>query len=167
MATTTSTTSMNLVFGWDAAGKPTMTISGPGLASFSVFRQTPFRTHYDIMRRFHVDMKLLQTGGYMLPGGSVSVWFPDMLSSKKHPWTNHFTAKEREIVERRTRGVQAQGFVFGCRPVRITFAKLHRSGYSFVGIFEENPKSSRPGITVYKRRDDILNIGFSSSITTI
>lgn len=167
MATTTKTTTMKLVLGWDAAGKPTMTISGPGSSSFPVSRQTPFRTHLDVMTKFHVDMKLLQTGGYMLPGRSVSVWFPNMLSSKNHPWTNHFTAKETKIVERRTRGVQAQGLVSGCRPVRITFAKLHRSGYSFVGIFEEDPKSSHPGITVYKRRDDILNIGFSLSITTI
>ena len=157
---------ITLTFGTDASGRPTMSVKNKNGSIRNVNYQGVFRTHLDAMRLFDVEMELRQSGAYMLPGGSISVWFPNMLTKQSDEWNNRFLANDTVIEVRIPSKLRRKAAVWSGQ-LYITFAKVNKAGYRFVGLFEEDDSAARPGVLVYKRRDNISSIVADSAITTI
>lgn len=143
-----------------------MTTPQGGLISYN----RDFKTHLEAMRVLLVEMELRQTGGYMLPGGAATVWFPNMLPSKTNEWTNRLLANDtviEEVEPNRALKPNNGSPILWPNALRITFAKVSKRGYRFVGVFKEDQPANRPGIHVYKRVTNLVSIALDTAVTSI
>ena len=162
----TTHTTITLTFGTDATGRPTMMTPQGGLISYN----RNFKTHLEAMRTLPVEMQLLQTSGYMLPGGAAAVWFPNMLASGTNEWTNRLLANDTIIEEKeppKKSGQNSGNPILWQNALRITFAKVSSQGYRFVGVFKEDQTANQSGIHVYKRVTNLASIAVDTAVTTI
>ena len=140
-ATHTTTT---LTFGTDASGRPTMSVKNKNGSIRNVTYQGVFRIHLEAMQLLDVAMELRQTGAYMLPGGTISVWFPNMLTTRNDEWNNRFLENDT-VIEVRIPSKPRRNATVWSERLYITFAKVDNKGYRFVGLFEEDVSAARPG----------------------
>lgn len=106
----------------------------------------------------------------MLPGGAVTVWFPNMLASKTSEWTNRLLENDT-IIEEREPNVAKNRNIGNQIPwpnaYRITFAKVANREYRYIGVFKEDKTASHPGVHVHKLVPNLASIAVNTTVTTI
>ena len=153
---------------FDKQGRPILAIVLPATRVVVGGGNQCQSTHAQVMELMGIEMTLLRTSWYEMPGGSVAVWFPDMTAKMNGQWMNDLSPDGKTIAEygsgKKNWSPPSKHFR---KILRITFAKIKPRTYKYIGVFQIARFSPHAKTVTLRRIDNIVQILSDVAVTTV